>query len=335
MLNKGNPGWHFALASLLALCWSALTMLDSVHAASSWRPSGSVEIVVPTGPGGGVDSVARTLQKIIQDNHLMDVSTIVVNKPGGGGAIGYAYLNLQAGDGQTLAIAPISILTNQITGLSTIHYTDVTPVSTIGSEYVAIAVRNDSSFTSLRYLIEQLKKEPQSLVTAVSSRGGSNHIALALAMRSAGVDIRKMRVSVFKSGGESATALLGGHVDLIPASPSVLAPQLKAGKMRALAVTSPRRLGGAYSDVPTLIEQGIDVEYSNWRVVLGPKAMNQDQVAYWEGVISKVIKTDAWQKFLDLSLVQNTYMNSKDTRAYMDVQYAELTGILKELGMVK
>lgn len=335
MLNKGNPGRRFALASLLAWCWSTLITPGSIHAASSWQPSSSVEIVVPTGPGGGVDSVARTLQKIIQDNHLMDVSTIVVNKPGGGGAIGYAYLNLQAGGGQTLAIAPISILTNQITGLSTIHYTDVTPVSTIGSEYVAIAVRNDSSFTSLKYLIEQLKKEPQSLVTAVSGRGGSNHIALALAMRSAGVDIRKTRVSVFKSGGESATALLGGHVDLIPASPSVLAPQLKAGKMRALAVTSPQRLGGTYSDVPTLKEQGIDVVYSNWRVVLGPKTMNQDQVAYWERVISTVIKTDAWQKFLNLSLVQNTYMNSKDTRAYMDIQYAELTGILKELGMAK
>lgn len=335
MLNKGNPGRRFALALLLALCWSVLITPGSIHAASSWQPSSSVEIVVPAGPGGGVDSVARTLQKIIQDNHLMDVSTIVVNKPGGGGAIGYAYLNLQAGGGQTLAIAPISILTNQITGLSTIHYTDVTPVSTIGSEYVAIAVRNDASFTSLKYLIEQLKKEPQSLVTAVSGRGGSNHIALALAMRSAGVDIRKMRVSVFKSGGESATALLGGHVDLIPASPSVLAPHLKAGKMRALAVTSPQRLGGTYSDVPTLKERGIDVVYSNWRVVLGPKTMNQDQIAYWEGVISKVIKTDAWQKFLDLSLVQNTYMNSKDTRAYMDIQYAELTEILKELGMAK
>jgi putative tricarboxylic transport membrane protein len=115
----------------------------------------------------------------------------------------------------------------------------------------------------------------------------------------------------------------------------IIVPHVATGKMRVIAISSPERLGGVLADVPTLRELGVDAVVHNWRTVIGPKGMTRAQVAYWDSVFSEMVKTADWQRGLEASLMENTYMNSAETRQYLGVQYERIRGILSDLGLAK
>ncbi|MBI3068346.1 MAG: tripartite tricarboxylate transporter substrate binding protein [Betaproteobacteria bacterium] len=245
---------RYARAALLLV--AALAGPSGHSASAEWRPDRNVEIVVGTAPGGGVDKTARLIQRILQEKRIADTPVTVVNKPGGGGSIGWTYLNQHPGDGHFIAVTPLNLLTNHITGTSQISPDEITPLPLLGAEYIVFTVKADSPIKTGSDLMARLRKDPQSVNIATATRGGANHIAIAFAAKRAGVDVTRLKIVVFKSGGESATALLGGHVDLVPAAASVVAPQIRDGKLRALAVSSGQRLHGLFAGVPTWKEQG-------------------------------------------------------------------------------
>lgn len=304
--------------------------------AADWRPDKRVEIIVPSGPGGGNDRVARLVQKVIQDGRLVDTVTTVVNKPGGGATIGYAYLNQHPADGHFLAITSVTLIADYLTGRATVSYTDVTPVAQLFTEYVGFAVRPDSKFRNGKDLLAALKSDASSISTSIStSLGNHNHIALGLVARAAGCDPRKLRIAVFNSGGDSLTAVLGGHVDLVVTPAATALPQVQAGRLRFIAVTSPRRLEGSMADVPTWRELGANAVVSNWRVMVGPKGMTPQQAAYWEGVLGRVVQSDEWRAMLERDVVTGEFKRGAETREFIKAQYEELKGVLTELGLVK
>jgi putative tricarboxylic transport membrane protein len=204
------------------------------------------------------------------------------------------------------------------------------------SESVALSVRHESALMTGRDLIERLRKDAASVSASVgSSAGGPNHIAFALIAKAAGGDVKKLKTVVFQGGGEAITATLGGHVDLISSAANNVIPFIAAGKMRVLGITAPQRLGGALAGVPTWKEQGIDLHITNWRLLAGPKGMTVAQVAYWDGVIAKLVKTDEWKKDLDNNVFEDTYMNSTESRKYLNAQYDQFKSALTEVGLAK
>ena len=301
-----------------------------------WKPSRGVEIVFGVSPGGGIDRTARLIQKILQDRQLIDVTAAVVNKPGGGSTIAQAYLNQRAGDAHVWEITATSLLTNHITGRSALGHRDFTPVAMLYDEYIGFLVRNDSPLKSGRDLLAALKASPESLPVGIATAAGNtNHIAAGLAAKAAGGDVKKLRVVVFGSGGESMTALLGGHVAVV-ATPSANAiPHLQAGRMRVLAVAAPARLEGALAAVPTWKEQGENIVVANWRPVVGPKGWSAPQVAYWEEVFARLTGSDDWKKEVARAGGVNHYMNSRELAAYLDAQYAQFRAVLGELGLAR
>ncbi len=112
-------------------------------------------------------------------------------------------------------------------------------------------------------------------------------------------------------------------------------PFLAAGKMRVLGITAPQRLPGALAGVPTWKEQGVDVHITNWRLLAGPKGMTTAQIAYWDGVIAKLVKTDEWKKDLDNNVFENTYMNSDEAKRYLKTQFDQFHTALTEVGLAK
>ncbi len=305
-------------------------------ALAQWKPEKAVEIIVGTGAGGGQDKTARTLNHLLVEKRLVQAPITVVNKPGGGGAVGWAYLNQHAGDAHYVEIANTTLLTNQINGRSAIGYADITPLAMMYSESVALSVRQESPLMIGRDLIERLKKDAASVSASVgSSAGGPNHIAFALIAKAAGGDVKKLKTVVFQGGGEAVTATLGGHVDLISSAANNVLPFLAAGKMRVLGVTAPQRLPGVLANVPTWKEQGIDVRITNWRLLAGPKGMTAAQIAYWDGVIARLVKTDEWKKDLDNNVFEDTYMNSADSSKYLKAQYEQFRNALSEVGLAK
>lgn len=334
-IRKAAPRPVVQRAGMLLLLVAVFSGAGSHAAHSAWKPERNVEIVVGAAPGGGVDKTARLIQGILQERKMVEVPVSVVNKPGGGGSIGWTYLNQRPGDAHYVAVTPLNLLTNYITGTSQISPAEITPISLLGSEYIVFTVRTESPIRTGRDLMEVIKKDPRSLNIATATRGGANHIAIASAAKKAGVPVKQLKIVVFKSGGESTTALLGGHVDLVPASASVVAPQIKDGKLRAVAVSSPQRLHGLFADVPTWKEQGIDTVFANWRAAIGPKGMTRAQIDYWDEVFAKVTNTDEWKKDLDKNFWVNEYLNSRESRKYLDAQYGELKAILNDLGMAR
>jgi putative tricarboxylic transport membrane protein len=301
-----------------------------------WKPEKSLELVVGSAPGTGTDKTARMIQKIWQEEKALDVPSVVVNKPGGGGAVSWAYLNQRQGDAHSLLVTSYNIVTNHITGKSPLTYTDFTPIALLISEYIAFSVKADSSTKTVHDVITALKKDPRALSVGLSSSiGGANHIALGLLMKAVGVDVNKMRVVVFNSGGESMTALLGGHVDMMVASGSAIAPQVASGSLRALAFAAPSRIGGPFATVPTLAELGLRVTADNWRIVIAPKGITAQQTAYWDAAFRKLASSTDWKRELESNYLSNNYLDSTKTRHYLDVQYNEVKSVLTELGLAK
>ena len=320
------------LRHAFAVC-AVVAGLPAAYAAG-WSPERNVEIIVPTGPGGGNDRTARIIHAVIQRNNLVNVPLNVVNKPGGGGAIAFTYLNQQAGEGRYVSVIPVTLLTNHITGKNSFTYTDFTPIAQLYSEYISFAVSADSPLKDGRDLVARLRKDPGSVSFGfASSAGNQNHITIALVAKAAGVNVKQLKTVVFGSGGQAATAMLGGHVDVASSGASGQLGHQKAGRARIIAVAAPQRIGGPLADVPTWKELGHDVVFSSWRSMIGPKGMTPDQVAYWDGVVRKMIATDDWKKDLERNLWVSNYLNSADSKKFLDAQYAEIRTILTELGL--
>lgn len=314
------------MAALLAAAAPAM--------AQEWKPERNVEIIVPSGPGGGTDKTGRTVQSLLQNLKLVDKST-VVNRPGAGGRLGLLYLNQHAGDGHYVSVSTVPLLTNHINGSSDVTYTDVTPLAQLFSEYILFAVRADSPIKTAKELAERLKQDPQSLSIGVTAAGGTSHMVAGLVVSKAGGDARRMKTVVFKSGGEVTTALLGGHVDVVPAPVANLLPHIKSGKLRALAISSSRRLPAELAQVPTWRELGIDAVFDTWRGMVGPKGMTASQIAYWDQVFLRLTQAEAWKKDLAQNYWDDNYLNSSQSKAYLDREYKEFKSILGDLGLLK
>lgn len=305
-------------------------------AAQQWKPARNVEIIAPSAAGGGSDDVARLVQRILQERKLVDATITVVNRPGAGGAIAWVSLNQHAGDGHYLAISTANLLTNHITGTSPLNYTDLTPVAQLFSESVAVAVRADSPIRNGKELLVRLKGDASALSAAVgTSLGNTGHIALALATKAAGGDARKLKAVVFSAAAQGMAAVLGGHVDLIASPASNLVPHLIEKRIRILAVSAPARLGGALADVPTWRETGADVVIDNLRGVVGPRDLPASQVAYWEGVLGKLVTTDEWKQNLEKSSRASSFTGSGGSRKALALQYEQMRAGLEELGLAK
>jgi putative tricarboxylic transport membrane protein len=306
------------------------------HAADAWQPRRPIEIVVPSAPGGGLDLVARTLQSVIQQEKLSSKPVTVVNRPGGGGTVSIAYINSHEGDGHFVTVQALPLITNRITGLSTIGIDDVTPLAVLVTEQVVFSVPGNSPIKSGMDLIQMLKKDPASVTMGVSSSpGGQSHDAAALVVKSAGVDPRKMKVVFFDSGGEAVTALMGGHVTAAATPAGVVLGPSQAGRVRLIAIPGSKREGGELANVPTWKEQGVDVDFSTWRVLVGPKNMTPAEIAWWDGVLQKATASPIWGAAVKRNLWTADYQNSTQTRAFLQDERSRLTPLLGELGLAR
>jgi len=313
-------------------CVTAIAALTA-HAQDAWKPEKNVEIVVPTAAGGGNDKTARVLQKIWQE---MGLQTTVANRTGGGGAVAYSYIAQRTADPHHLAIAQAGLFTNNITGKSPIQYTDFTVLANLGIEPSAIAVRTESPIKSGRELFDRLKQDPASVSISIgSTAGGTSHMALSRAYKTTGGDPKKLKTVAFTGSSEAVVAVLGGHIDAMISAINNVVPHVKAGKMRAVAVTSTNRLTGDFANVPTLRELGMDAAGYGWTVILAPKGLTPAQVRYWEDMIAKAAQTSEWKAYLAANHWIYTVQRSSDATRYLAAEHEVARRALTDLGMAK
>lgn len=318
-----------------AMVLAAAAAFSGGALAQSWQPDRAVEIVVGTSPGGGQDTSARFVQKLVQEHKLIGVPMAVVNKPGAGSSIGYTYLNQQPGNAHHLMLLTVPLITNYIMGISSVSYAELTPISVLFDDYIAVTVRPDSPIKSGKDLMDRIRKDPASVSVGIPSVTGGGGLAILLAAKAMGIDPKRVKTVVFKSGGDSMTALLGGHIDVMMSTTAAPVAQLKAGGVRLLAIASPKRMEGLMANVPTWQEQGVNVVFSNWRGIVGPRGMSPAQIAYWEGVFSKLVQIEEFRQDVERNFWVSNYLGSAGMAKYLKAEHEELRGLLNDLGMAK
>jgi putative tricarboxylic transport membrane protein len=318
---------------LAAVSVFAVAAGSTAFAEELWKPSKTVEIVVGSAAGGGNDKSARAIQKAMSEAGTAE--SVVLNKTGAGGGLAYSYVS-QKTDPNFIGIAQGGIMSNHISGRSELDpLSDVTPLSYMGNEAVAIAVRADSPYKTIGDFVEQLTKDPASLAISVGSdRGGVNHGAVALLAKARGIDPNKLKVVIFAGGSESVTNLLGGHIDAMSQLQNNAIPHHQAGTMRILCLTSEER-APSVPDVPTCKEGGFDVVMNNWTIVIGPKSMTDEQVKGWEAILKQANASDTWKALIESVGGDGRYMNAAETREFMKQDYARANELMTELALAK
>lgn len=321
----------FSLILVIAVVLTACSDTGGSDDASEF-PTDDIEIVAPASPGGGWDGTARAMQKIFDDENIIEKNMNVVNKPGGGGEVGWQYLKDQ--DAHTFAINSSLVITNNLLGQSDLTYKDFTPLAILTTEWISVAVAPDSEFDNGIDILEQLKEAPTSLKIAVApSLGNNDHLAFVQAAKEYGVDVTQLEFMIYESGGDVVTALLGDHVDVATMSVSEAKEQHLAGKLKMVAVGSNEPIEGL-EDVQTWKEQGIDLEFPHWRGVMGPPDMSEEEIAYWDETISTLVETEAWQELLVNNEWESYYMNSEEATEFLEEQTENYNQLLKDAGLI-
>ena len=313
------------LKSLAALAASGAFPLPAFAAAN-------VKMMIPANPGGGWDTTGRALGKALTDAKVADTVTYD-NKGGAAGALGLAqFVNGSKGDPNALMVMGAVMLGGLITGKPPVSLSTATPIARLSSEFNVFVLPANSPFKSMKDVVDQLKKDPGSVKWGGGSRGSTEHIAAAMIAQKVGADPAKINYVAFRGGGEATAAILGGNVTVGGSGYSEFAEYIKAGKMRAIAVTSGTRLAGV--SVPTLKEQGIDVEIGNWRGVYGAPGINAEQRKALINMVLAALKTPAWLEAVEKNSWTPAVLTGDAFGKFVDEDFAALRATMVKSGMV-
>ncbi|SOC41419.1 tripartite tricarboxylate transporter substrate binding protein [Ureibacillus acetophenoni] len=323
----------FLLILGLVLLLSACGTTKNSSGGSAY-PNKHIEIVAPASPGGGWDLTARSVQKILKDNELVQNNINVINKPGGGGEVGWNYLNTK--DSHYLAVNSSLLLTNNLLGQSKLTHQDFTPLATLATEWQAIAVSVDSPYQNINELFEQIKKDPTSVKIGVGpGLGNDDHLSFVQATGMKDIQAKDLNFLVYDGGGgDVVTALLGKHVDAVTTSLSEVKEHHLAGKVKILAVSSDERLE-ELEDVPTLQEEGLDMVFPHWRGIMGPPNMTEEEIQYWDEKLSKMVESEEWKQLLENNDWDSFYQTSEETRLFMAEQEKLYKELIDQSGLVQ
>jgi putative tricarboxylic transport membrane protein len=294
-------------------------------------PEKPITLVVHAGAGGGSDIFSRTLSAANDKEKFLPQPIVVENKPGGSGAIAFAYVGSKRKDPYFLLTAVTSFLTTPILRKSQIDYTDFTPIANFAFDEYIIIVRADGKYKSIKDVVDAAKANPKRVTVGGTQLGSSDSICAYLLEKSAGVQFNYI---VFNSGGEVNAALMGGHIDWAVSNPGEALELAKAKKVLTLGVFAEKRLAGA-PDVPTLKEQGYDATYVQNRGLVAPAGIPDEARKVYEGAFQKYIQSEIWRNYLKENLLSEAWMDGPTFGKWLDKEHARYQSMLKDMGLLK
>jgi putative tricarboxylic transport membrane protein len=295
-------------------------------------PTAALRLIAPAAPGGGWDSTARSLQAAIESGDLAPEGVEVVNIAGAGGTIGLSQFVGET-DPHTLMVTGATLVGAIETNASANTLEEVVPIARITEEHHVVVVPADSPFQDMDDMVAAMKADLGSVSIAGGSAGGTDQITAGLIAQAVGVDPAGVNYVAFSGGGESLAAILGGQVSAAISNVQEYAPQVEAGELRALAVTSPEPIEGF--DAPTLVEQGIDVTFANWRCILAPPGTTEEQVEQITAFLDEVHDSDAWQATLEEQGWTDAYLSGDEFDPFVDDQIVSIRETLTEIGLIQ
>lgn len=285
-----------------------------------------IEFVVLFPAGTSADVTARVLAEGM--SRQLGTQIVVVNRPGGGGAVGYRYAAAQAPDGHHLVWNSNSISTTYHTGMLPFDHKSFVPVARVQNETVLLFVKGDARWKTIAELITHAKASPGRLNVGNSGTGSHTHFSSVWLFRGAGAQV----VDVPFSAAQVVPSLLGGHVDAVVQLPGALAGHVKSGAVRALVALSAAR-DPAFPDVPTAREQGINVVADLWRGVAAPKGTPARIVARLEEAIRATVASAEFVKGTEKLLVTPAFLPGAEFGKLIAKEDAEIAKAVTALGL--
>ena len=314
-------------------------------------PSKGIQIMAPAAPGGGWDTTAREIQAALQSG-VTDQNVEVFNVEGAGGTIGLAQLAADnKGDPYTLMVMGLVMIGAIQTNQAQVSLDDVTPIAELTGEFEVIVVPKDSKYQTLQDLMADFKADPGAISWGGGSAGGTDHILIGLIAKDQGIDPTQINYIPYSGGGEALAAILGGQLSAGVSGLSEWQDQIISGDLRALAISgkpgssatpmagTPMAAASPSMDpvlaaIPTLMDQGVNVELANWRGIVAPPGVSAEDQACVVDMITKMHDSEAWQASLAKYGWQDLFRTGDDFSQFLQSERQRVEGILKDLGLI-
>ncbi len=321
-------------------------------------PSGTLQIMAPAAPGGGWDTTAREIQRVIGEEQIVSGDVEVFNVEGAGGTIGLAELvNEHAGDENIMMVMGLVMVGGIALSVSPVTLDQVTPLARLTTEFEVIVVPVDSRYQTLDDLLVDFKADPGSVSFGGGSAGGTDNILVGLMAQAVGVDPTQVNYVPFSGGGEALASVLGGQTSAGVSGLGEWAAQIESGELRALAISGRANSGAAggtpvggdatpdvsgtpvvqsalAASIPSLQEQGVDLELANWRGIVAAPDVSPEARACMLDAIDTLVTSAGWQEALTTNGWTNFYLPGDDYAAYLQEQIQTVNQTLTDLGLI-
>lgn len=315
----------------LATTGATLAAVLALGACSGSGDNAQVRIMVPNSPGGGYDTTARVAAKIVEDEKIND-TVEVYNLEGAGGTTGLAKMVGSKGKDGELMLMGLGVVGAVYTNQSESTLADTTPIARLISEPDIVVVPADSPYETLDDLIAAWKKSPGDFpVGGGSSPGGPDHLAAHLTAQAIGVTPTEVNYVVYDGGGPLLAGMLSGEVEVGVSGLGEYKDQIQAGQLRVLGVTSAERVDGF--EAPTLTEQGVELEFTNWRGLVAPPGIDDAERDRLVGMVEDLHGTQAWEDAMAENGWTDALLTGDEFGTYMTDQDEQVKGLLSELGL--
>lgn len=297
-------------------------------------PDRRISIMAPADPGGGWDTTARALQSTIREAFPEDGGADVYNVGGAGGTLGLSQLVSKAeGDPYQLMVMGLVMLGAIETNKSPNSVDDVTPIATLTTDAEVLAVPADSPLKTLDDLVAALRRDIGAVRFGGGSAGGTDQLLVGELARTLGLDPRRTTYIAHSGGGEAVTAILSGAVDVGVSGISDFGSQIEAGKMRVLAVSAKTGTKIDGKALPTLQEQGVDLELTNWRGIVAPPGITPEQRAKVTAFVGRVVGSPAWRKNLERFDWTPFVRTGPELDRFVDAEQVRVQRVVSALGL--
>jgi len=315
---------------MAASCLVVAGMVGSATAADI----DSIHFIIPGGAGGGWDGTARGTGEALTKSGIVGKASYENMSGGGGGkAIGYLIENAKSNEG-AMMVNSTPIIIRSLVGRFPYNFRELTMIAGTIGDYAAFVVSKDSPIKSFKDFVDEFKKNPRKMAIGGGSvPGGMDHLVAAMAMEAAGEDPTKVKYIPYDAGGKAMAAILSGEIQVLSTGFSEAIALAKAGEVRIIAMTGAKR-NDAFKDAPTLIEQGINAEFVNWRGFFGAPGLSEEKTNAYRAAIKKMYDTPEWEVVRKRNGWVNIHNSGKDFEAFLTDQETKIKGMMIKLGFL-
>ncbi|KSU74027.1 tripartite tricarboxylate transporter substrate-binding protein [Pseudarthrobacter enclensis] len=295
------------------------------------KPITGLQIMVPNTPGGGYDTTARAAAKVLDDEKI-STNTEVFNLAGAGGTVGLARVVNEKGNGDLAMLMGLGVVGASYTNKSESKLTETTPLARLIEEPGAIMVSKDSPYKTIDDLVKAWKADPGSIaVGGGSSPGGPDHLLPMQLAGAVGIDATKVNFVSYDGGGDLLPAILGNKLGFAASGAGEYLKQIESGEVRVLATSGEKRLEGV--DAPTLKESNIDLVFTNWRGIVAPPGISDEDKASLIAALEKMHGTEGWKEALKTHGWTDAFITGDEFKTFLTEQDKRVADVLTKLGL--